>query len=118
MGTLRITGFFLLAGCWTGIYLLLLALRNQLIPNDRKIGIANPFTQRTHEYEYSELELMELIDDLRIKPRIRLTTRDGKTRWHYLEGIHPEDYHGIITHLKAAGVPVKTQKMGPWLKKK
>ena len=114
--TLGSTGFFLIAGLCTGLYLLHFVLRNQIVLDDRKITIVNPFTRRTYGYRFDELERVEFINDLRINPRIRLTTRDGKIRWHYLEGICSHDYRSIAAHLEDAGICVEMKKMKAYLK--
>lgn len=114
---LRPTGVLILGGVYTVLFVLHLAQRNEVALCEGEIRIENPYTLRTLRYPYNRLEKVEFINDRTRKPRIRLKTRDGKIRWHNLEGIRGQDYRPIIAHLKAAGVAVETVKMKPWLKR-
>lgn len=87
---------------------------NRFESDDREIRIVNALG-RIRRYRYDELRRVELLNDMRTQPRLRLTTRDGRRRWFHLEGIRTRDYRTVAQEFERHGIPVDTHRMERYL---
>lgn len=87
---------------------------NRFESDDREIRIVNALG-RIRRYRYDELRRVELLNDMRTQPRLRLTTRDGRRRWFHLEGIRTRDYRTVAEEFERHGIPVDTHRMERYL---
>lgn len=87
---------------------------NRIELDDREVRIINALG-RLRRYRYDELQRVELLNDMRTQPRIRLTSGDGKRRWFHLEGIRTRDYRIVAEAFERHGVPVEKHRMEHYL---
>ncbi|MDE6623356.1 MAG: hypothetical protein K2K30_03065 [Alistipes sp.] len=109
-----IGGLLLFEGIFGALTIGYLWIYNRIELDDREVRIINALG-RVRRYRYDDLRQVELLNDMRTQPRIRLTPCDDERRWFHLEGIRTKDYRIVAEEFERHGVPVETHRMEHYL---